>query len=102
MTISLAHAIRRRTSMTGFNRTTLVCALTFWAISLCAQMRTSNRSTRPEEHLLAGSATRVKQLASSVGGIWRSMDGGRRRQLSEGFLATVFGSIALNPLNEGL
>lgn len=39
-------------------------------------------------------------FVTSVGGIWRSIDGGRRWQrLSEDFLATVFASVAVNPAN---
>jgi len=39
-------------------------------------------------------------FATSVGGIWRSDDGGRRWQrVSDDFLSTIFASIALNPGN---
>jgi hypothetical protein len=39
-------------------------------------------------------------FVTSVGGIWRSIDGGRRWQrVSEDFLATVFASVAVNPAN---
>jgi hypothetical protein len=39
-------------------------------------------------------------FATTVGGIWRSRDGGRRWQrVSDDFLATVFASVAVNPGN---
>ena len=39
-------------------------------------------------------------FVTTVGGIWRSRDGGRRWQrVSEDFLATVFASVAVNPGN---
>lgn len=39
-----------------------------------------------------------KIFVSSVGGIWRSLDGGRRWQrVSDEFIATVFASVAVNP-----
>ncbi|HET7108632.1 MAG TPA: hypothetical protein VFI38_17595 [Candidatus Acidoferrum sp.] len=41
-----------------------------------------------------------KIYVTSVGGIWRSTDGGRRWQrVSDDFLATVFASVAVNPGN---
>ena len=41
---------------------------------------------------------RDRIFATSVGGIWRSSDGGRRWQrVSDDFLATVFGSVAIHP-----
>jgi len=41
---------------------------------------------------------RNRIFASSVGGIWRSVDGARRWQrVSDDFLATVFASVAINP-----
>ena len=42
---------------------------------------------------------RLHLFATSVGGIWRSQDGGRRWQrVSDDFLATVFSSVAINPI----
>jgi len=39
-----------------------------------------------------------KIFVTSVGGIWRSLDGGRRWQrVSDEFIATVFASVAVNP-----
>jgi len=41
-----------------------------------------------------------RMYATSVGGIWRSQDGGRRwERVSDDFLATVFASSAVNPGN---
>jgi len=45
-------------------------------------------------------ANRLRIFVATVGGIWRSVDGGRRWQrVSDEFLATVFASVAINPGN---
>jgi hypothetical protein len=43
---------------------------------------------------------RLRVFVATVGGVWRSIDGGRRWQrVSDEFLATVFASVAVNPGN---
>lgn len=49
-------------------------------------------------HLVIDPTDRNRIFATSVGGIWRSTDAGRRWQrVSDDFLATVFASVAINP-----